>query len=92
LLTLKVLARASKDVAQTVVLTLFIKLSNVVSLGNMSRGDSGTLFMSPCGIGLTPLPLGKHFSIILQWNTEKDHIVRTILKYHIISVRSIDIE
>jgi len=26
------------------------------------NGDTG--FMSHCGIGLTPLPLGKHFSII----------------------------
>ena len=36
------------------------------------------LFMSPCGIGLTPLPLGKHFSIIFQWNTEKAHIAHMI--------------
>ena len=35
-------------------------------------------FMSPCGIGLTPLPLGKHFSIIFQWNTEKAHIAHMI--------------
>ena len=34
--------------------------------------------MPPCEIGLTPLPLGKHFSIIFGWNTEKSHIAHMI--------------
>ncbi len=44
----------------------------------IKKKDRLRMFMSPCGIGLTPLPLGKHFSIIFQWNTEKAHIAHMI--------------
>lgn len=34
-------------------------------------GKAAVSFMSPCGIGLIPLPLGKHFSIILNHGTRR---------------------
>ena len=56
--------------------------SSILGISNIEVEDAeittNNEFMSPCGIGLTPLPLGKHFSIIFQWNTEKDHIAHMI--------------
>ena len=51
--------------------------ADILHLAN-DKGLGKVKFMSPCGIGLTPLPLGKHFSIMFGWNTEKVHIVHTI--------------
>jgi hypothetical protein len=47
--------------------------------------------MSPCGIGLTHLPLGKDFTIIFQWNIEKAHIADMIENIILSGAQNIDI-